>query len=216
MRPSHTPFELLGRWTKNHPIANVNGDPSRSISTRKQLKTDAIWCYPDAFLTSVEPKNFKEAMLESSWIETMQEEIHEFDRLQVWELVPCPDFIMIPSREGIDFEESFAHVARLEAIRIFIVNTAIKNMTIYQMDVKTAFLNDELREVVYVSQPEGFVDQDKPNDVYRVKKELYGVKQAPRAWYDMLSNFLLSQEFSKGAVDLTLFTRKAGGDILLV
>ncbi|GJR89673.1 retrovirus-related pol polyprotein from transposon TNT 1-94 [Tanacetum coccineum] len=117
---------------------------------------------------------------------------------------------------GIDFEESFAHVARLEAIRIFIANVANKNMTIYQMDVKTDFLNGELREVVYVSQPEGFVDQDKPNHVYRLKKALYGLKQAPRAWYDMLSSFLLSQEFSKGAVDPTLFTRKAGRDILLV
>nr|GEW93342.1 retrovirus-related Pol polyprotein from transposon TNT 1-94 [Tanacetum cinerariifolium] len=89
-------------------------------------------------------------------------------------------------------------------------------MTIYQMDVKMAFLNGELREVVYVTQPEGFVDQDKPNHVYRLKKALYGLKQAPRAWYDMMSSFLLSQEFSKGAVDPTLFTRKAGRDILLV
>ncbi|GJU01656.1 retrovirus-related pol polyprotein from transposon TNT 1-94 [Tanacetum coccineum] len=94
--------------------------------------------------------------------------------------------------EGIDFAESFTH-----------------------MDVKTAFLNGELREVVYVSQPEGFVDQHKPNHVYMLKKALYGLKQAPRAWYDMLSNFLLSQNFSRGAVNSTLFTRKAGRDILL-
>ncbi|GJR75045.1 retrovirus-related pol polyprotein from transposon TNT 1-94 [Tanacetum coccineum] len=118
--------------------------------------------------------------------------------------------------EGIDFEESFAPVARIEAIRIFIANAAKKNMTIYQMDVKMAFLNGELREVVYVSQPEGFADQDKPNHVYRLKKALYGLKQAPCAWYDMLSSFLLSQEFSKGVVDPTLFTRKAGRNILLV
>ncbi|GJU27617.1 retrovirus-related pol polyprotein from transposon TNT 1-94 [Tanacetum coccineum] len=117
--------------------------------------------------------------------------------------------------EGINFEESFAHVARIEDIRIFIANAANKNMTIYQMDVKTAFLNVELHEVVYVSQPEGFIDQDKPNHVYRLKKALYGLKQAPCAWYDMLSSFLLLQEFSKGAVDPTLFTRKAGRDILL-
>ncbi|GKA39293.1 retrovirus-related pol polyprotein from transposon TNT 1-94 [Tanacetum coccineum] len=118
--------------------------------------------------------------------------------------------------KGIDFEESFAHVARLEAIRIFITNATNKNMTIYQMDVKTAFLNGELREVVYVSQPEGFIDQDKPNHMYRLKKALYGLKQAPRAWYDMLSSFLLSHEFSKGAVNPILFTRKADHDILLV
>ncbi|GKA09468.1 retrovirus-related pol polyprotein from transposon TNT 1-94 [Tanacetum coccineum] len=185
VQPSHTPFELLGRWTKNHSIANVIRDPSRSISTRKQLKTDTMWCYFDTFITSVEPKNFKEAMLESSWIDAMQEEIHEFERLQVWELVPCQD-------EGINFEESFAPVPRIEAIRIFIANTANKNMTIYQMDVKTAFLNGEPREVVYVSQPKGFVDHDKPNHTYRLKKALYGLKQAPCAWYDMLSSFLLS------------------------
>ncbi|GJR14547.1 retrovirus-related pol polyprotein from transposon TNT 1-94 [Tanacetum coccineum] len=120
------------------------------------------------------------------------------------------------SEEGIDFEELFAPVARIEAICIFIANAANKNMTIYKMDVKTAFLNSELHEMVYVSQPEGFVDQDKPNHVYMLKKALHSLKQAPHVWYDMLSSFLLSQEFSKGAVDPTLFTKKAGRDILLV
>ena len=89
-------------------------------------------------------------------------------------------------------------------------------MTIFQMDVKTAFLNGELREEVYVSQPEGFVDQDNPTHVYKLKKALYGLKQAPRAWYDLLSGFLLSIGFSKGAIDPTLFTKKTGHDILLV
>ncbi|GKC21413.1 retrovirus-related pol polyprotein from transposon TNT 1-94 [Tanacetum coccineum] len=202
-------FELLGKWTKTHPLANVIGDPSRPVSIRKQLQTDAMWCYFNAFLTSVEPKNFKEATLDSSWIEAMQEEIHEFERLEVWELVPCLDFVTLIKlkwifkvkknefggvlknkarlvakgylqEKGIDFEESFAPVARIEAIRIFISNAANKNMTIYQMDVKTAFLNVELREVVYVSQPEGFVDQDNLTHVYRLKKALYGLKQAPR------------------------------------
>ncbi|GJX64959.1 retrovirus-related pol polyprotein from transposon TNT 1-94, partial [Tanacetum coccineum] len=171
VRPSHTPFELLGKWTKDRPIENVIGDPSRSISTRKQLQTDAMWCYFDAFLTSVEPKNYKEAMLEPSKIDAMQEEIHEFEKLQVWELVPCPDLVMLiklkwifkvkkdecgelknkarlvakgyQQEEGIDFEKSFAPVARIEVIRIFIANAATKSMTIYQMDVKTAFLNGE-------------------------------------------------------------------------
>ncbi|GKD88745.1 retrovirus-related pol polyprotein from transposon TNT 1-94 [Tanacetum coccineum] len=118
--------------------------------------------------------------------------------------------------EGIDFEESFTPVARIEAIHIFVTNAAHKNMTIYQMDVKTDFLNDELKEEVYVSQPEGFVDQDNPSHVYKLKNALYGLKQAPRAWYDMLSSFPISQQFSKGAVDPTLFTRHAGNDILLV
>nr|GEX75493.1 retrovirus-related Pol polyprotein from transposon TNT 1-94 [Tanacetum cinerariifolium] len=141
---------------------------------------------------------------------TMKDEIREFDQLQVWELVPQPDCIMIIALkwiykvkldeygdvlkdkarlvakgyrqyEGIDFEESFAPVARIEAIRIFIVNAASKNMTIYQMDVKTAFLNGELKEEVYVSQPKGFVDPDHTTHVYRLKKALHGLKQAPRA-----------------------------------
>nr|GFC30701.1 retrovirus-related Pol polyprotein from transposon TNT 1-94 [Tanacetum cinerariifolium] len=109
--------------------------------------------------------------------------------------------------EGIDFEESFAPVARIEAIHIFIANAASRNMIVYQMDVKTAFLNGELKEKVYVSQPEGFVDPDHPTHVYRLKKALYGLKQAPRAWYDTLSIFLQDNNFSKGAVDPTLFTR---------
>ncbi|GJS87988.1 retrovirus-related pol polyprotein from transposon TNT 1-94 [Tanacetum coccineum] len=91
--------------------------------------------------------------------------------------------------EGIDFEESFAPVARLDAIRIFLAYAAHMNMVVYQMDVKTAFLNGILREEVYVSQPDGFVDQDNPNHVYKLKKALYGLKQAPRAWYDLLSKF---------------------------
>ncbi|GJR44984.1 retrovirus-related pol polyprotein from transposon TNT 1-94 [Tanacetum coccineum] len=118
--------------------------------------------------------------------------------------------------EGIDFEESFTPVARIEAIRIFIANAASKNITIYQMDVKTTFLNGALKEEVYVSQPEGFVDPDHPTHVYRLKKALYGLKQAPRAWYDTLSWFLLDNKFSKGAVDQTLFTQKTCKHILLV
>ncbi|GJR86479.1 retrovirus-related pol polyprotein from transposon TNT 1-94 [Tanacetum coccineum] len=98
--------------------------------------------------------------------------------------------------EGLDFEEFFAPVARLEAIRIFIANAASKNKTVYQMDVKTAFLNGEPKEEVYVHQPECFVDPECLHHVYRLKKALYGLKQAPRAWYDTLSKFLLAQEFS--------------------
>nr|GEX66961.1 retrovirus-related Pol polyprotein from transposon TNT 1-94 [Tanacetum cinerariifolium] len=175
----------------------------------------------------------------------MQEELNEFERLEVWELIPRPDKVMVITlkwiykvkldelggilknkarliacgyrkEEGIDFEESFALVARLEAIRIFLAYAAHKNMVVYQMDVKTAFLNGNLREEVYVSQPDGFVDQDNPNNVYKLKKALYGLKQASRTWYDMLSSFLTSQDFSKGSVDPTLFNRRNGNDLLLV
>nr|GEZ56974.1 retrovirus-related Pol polyprotein from transposon TNT 1-94 [Tanacetum cinerariifolium] len=113
-------------------------------------------------------------------------------------------------KEGIDFEESFAPVARLEAITIFIANAASKNMTVYQMDVKPAFLNGELKEEVYVSQPEGFVVPDRPNHVYHLKKALYSLKQAPKAWYDTFSRFLLADGFSNGVVNPTLFIRKIG------
>ncbi|GJR73457.1 retrovirus-related pol polyprotein from transposon TNT 1-94 [Tanacetum coccineum] len=190
----HTPFEHLGRWTKDHLIENVIRNPSRSVFTRKQLQTDIIWCYFDAFLTSVKTDEFAGVLKNKARLVAQG----------FWQ------------EEGIDFEESFAPVARIEAIRIFIANAAHKNMTIYQMDVKIDFLNGELKEEVYVSQPKGFVDQDNPSHVYKLKKALYGLKQAPHAWYDMLSSFLISQHFSKGAVDPTLFTRKAGNDLLLV
>ncbi|GJT35747.1 retrovirus-related pol polyprotein from transposon TNT 1-94 [Tanacetum coccineum] len=210
MRQLHTQFEHLGRWTKDHPIANMIGDPSRSVSTRKQLETDAMWCYFDAFLTSVEPKNFRQAMTEASWIDATQEEIHEFKRLEILELVSCPDNVFLiklkwiykvkidesggvlknkaqlvaqgfTQEEGINFKESFAPVARIEAIRIFVAYVAHNNMIIYQMDVKTALLNGELKEEVYVSQLKGFVDQGNPSHVYKLKKALYGLKQAPHA-----------------------------------
>ncbi|GKA00081.1 retrovirus-related pol polyprotein from transposon TNT 1-94 [Tanacetum coccineum] len=155
-------------------------------------------------------------------IEAMQEELNEFERLKVWELVPRPDKVMVITLKWVykvkldELGESFAPVARLEAIRIFLAFVAHMNMVVYQMDVKTAFLNGNLREEVYVSQPDGFVDKDKPNHVYKLKKALYGLKQAPRTWYDMLSSFLISQVFSKGSVDPTLFIRRDGKELLLV
>ncbi|GJR97368.1 retrovirus-related pol polyprotein from transposon TNT 1-94 [Tanacetum coccineum] len=243
--PDHQVSEHNSKWTKDHPLENIIGALDRPVSTRLQLHEQALFCYYDAFLTSVEPKNYKDALTQACWIEAMQEELHEFERLEVWELVPPPDKAFVITlkwiykvkldelggilknkarlvargyrqEEGIDFEESFAPVARLEAIRIFLAFAAHMNMVVYQMDVKTAFLNGNLREEVYVSQPDGFVDPDKPNYVYKLKKALYGLKQAPRAWYDMLSSFLISNDFSKGSVDPTLFIRREGKELLLV
>ncbi|GKD82080.1 retrovirus-related pol polyprotein from transposon TNT 1-94, partial [Tanacetum coccineum] len=119
----------------------------------------------------------------------------EFERLIVWELVPALSHSLVI---GIRW------VYKIELDEYG------------EMDVKTAFLNGELNEVVYVSQPEGFVDPDLPTHVYRLKKALYGLKQAPRAWYVKLSRFFMSTRFSKGVVDPTLFTRKIGKHILLV
>ncbi|GKA89895.1 retrovirus-related pol polyprotein from transposon TNT 1-94 [Tanacetum coccineum] len=178
---------------KHNPLAPVDNDPFINVfapepSSEASSSEDFI-----------EPKNFKSAITEDCWFQAMQDEIHEFDQLQVWELVLRLDCVMIIAQEGIDFEESFAPVVCIEAIRIFISNAASKNMTIYQMNVKTAFLNGELKEEVYVCQPKGFVDLDHPTHVYRLKKALYGLKQAPRAWYDTLSWFLLDNKFSKDA-----------------
>nr|GEZ59015.1 retrovirus-related Pol polyprotein from transposon TNT 1-94 [Tanacetum cinerariifolium] len=115
-------------------------------------------------------------------------------------------------KEGVDFKESFTPVARLEAIRLFIAYAAHKSFTIYQMDVKIAFLYGPLKEEVYVNQPDEFVDPYHPDKVYRLKKALYGLKQVPRAWYDELSNFLVSKGFSKRSIDPTLFISKHGED----
>nr|GEX58309.1 Gag-Pol polyprotein [Tanacetum cinerariifolium] len=135
-------------------------------------------------VSTAEPKNIKEAMADFTWIEAMQEELHQFDRLQ---------------EEGIDFEESFAPVACLEAVWIFVAYAAHKSFPIYQMDVKTEFLDGPLKEEVYVAQSDGFVDPDHPEKVYRLRKALYGLKQAPRAWYDELLKFLISKGFTKDA-----------------
>ncbi|GJU63337.1 retrovirus-related pol polyprotein from transposon TNT 1-94 [Tanacetum coccineum] len=197
------PSDHLRKWSKDHPLDNIVGNPSRPVSTRKQLASDALWCCFHTELSKVEPKNFKMAVTEDSWFEAMQNEIHEFDRLEVWVLVPKPKGVMIIAlkwiykvkldeygdvlknkarlvakgyrqEEGIDFEESFAPVARIEAIRIFIANAATKNMIIYQMDVKTAFLNGDLQEEVFVSHPKGFEDPNNPtNNVYRLKRRLF-------------------------------------------
>nr|GEU89663.1 ribonuclease H-like domain-containing protein [Tanacetum cinerariifolium] len=118
--------------------------------------------------------------------------------------------------KGIDFEESFAPVARIEAIRIFLAYVAHKSFTVFQMDVKTAFLHGSLKEVVYVCQPQGFIDADHPSHVYKLKKALYGLKQALRAWYDELSTFLLQNHFFKGTIDPMLFIRRFQDDILVI
>ncbi|GJU41883.1 retrovirus-related pol polyprotein from transposon TNT 1-94 [Tanacetum coccineum] len=208
----------------DHPLEQVRGNPTMPVQTRRQLATDPEMCMFTLTVSIVEPKNIKEAMVDSAWIEAMQDELHQFDILKNKK---DEDRTVIRNKarlvakgyaqeEGIDFEESFAPVARLEAVRIFVAYAAHKFFPIYQMDVKTAFLNGPLKEEVYVAQPEGFVDPDHPEQVYLLRKALYGLKQAPRAWYDELSNFLMSKGFTKGTINPTLFKIKYGEDILLV
>ncbi|GJU30404.1 retrovirus-related pol polyprotein from transposon TNT 1-94 [Tanacetum coccineum] len=209
----HQQHRSIDRWTKNHPLEQVIGDPSKPVMTRKRLQNDAEVCMYALTVSTIKPKNIKEAMLDHSWIESMQDELNQFKRLDNKSHLVSKGY---GQEEGIDFKDSFAPVARLEAVRIFVAYVTHKNFLIFQMDVKTAFLNGPLKEEVFVQQPDGFVDPDFPNHVYRLKKALYGLKQALRAWYDKLSSFLIEHHFTKRIVDPTLFTRRHGDDILLV
>nr|GEU99063.1 retrovirus-related Pol polyprotein from transposon TNT 1-94 [Tanacetum cinerariifolium] len=159
------PYEYL--WTKDYPLKQVIGEPSRLVLTRKQLRTDGDMC-------------------------------------------------MYALTEGIDFEESFALVGRMEAIRIFLEYDAHKSFVVFQMDIKTALLHGTLKEDIYVCQPKGFIDVDHPSHVYKLKKALYGLKQAPKAWYDELSKFLQQNHFNKGTIDPMLFIRRFDDDISVV
>ncbi|GJY17286.1 retrovirus-related pol polyprotein from transposon TNT 1-94 [Tanacetum coccineum] len=182
-QPHHSEYQ----WTKDHPLEQVSGNPSKPVQTRRQLATDPEISGPRASTGCQTPIPQK--------------------------LVDKP---LARNEEGIDFEESFATIALLEDVLIFVAFATHKSFLIYQMDVKTAFLNGPLKEELYVAQPNGFVDPDHPEKVYRLRKVLYGLKQAPRAWYDELSNFLMSKGFTKGTIDPILFMIRYGEDILLM
>ncbi|GJU25036.1 integrase, catalytic region, zinc finger, CCHC-type containing protein [Tanacetum coccineum] len=194
---NNPPLEHAQKWTKDHPLENVIGDINRPVSIRRQLETDAMWCFFNEFLENVEPKNFKEAVQYPCWIDAMQEEIYEFERLAVWELVPAPLHSLVIGLKWVykikldEYGDVLKNKARLVA-KGYRREAGINfKESFTPMDVKTAILNGELNEVVYVSQPEGFVNPDLPTHVYRLKKALYGLKQAPRAWYNKLSSALV-------------------------
>ncbi|KAI3692747.1 hypothetical protein L6452_32569 [Arctium lappa] len=239
---SSNPLPHEQKWTKEHPISQIIGDPSKTVQTRSASMN---LCMHDSFLSKFEPTRVSEALADPEWVISMQEELNQFDALKFWRLVPKPKGKTIigtkwifkikkdeagtvirnkarlvakgyRQEEGIDYDETYAPVARLEAIRMFLAYAAHKNFTVFQMDVKTAFLNGILKEEVYVSQPEGFVNHENPNHVYILDKALYGLKQAPRAWYDVLSTFLVKSVFSKGMVDTTLCIKKEKADIILI
>nr|GEV93161.1 hypothetical protein [Tanacetum cinerariifolium] len=198
------------QWTNDHPLEQVIGEPPRPVLTRNQLKTDGDMCFYALTVSIKGPKSIKEALTDPAWIESIQEELHQFIRLDVWELVSSPDGIKPLTLKWL-FKNKHD-----EEIRIFLAYVAHKGLTVYQMDVKTAFLHGSLKEDVYVCQPEGFIGADHPSHVYKLKKALCGIKQAPRAWYDELFTFLLQNGFSKGTIDPTLFTRRFDNDILVV
>nr|GEW32950.1 hypothetical protein [Tanacetum cinerariifolium] len=188
-------INIFNTPTRDHPLEQAIGNPTQSIRTRHQLETDGKMCMFALIVSRTQPNNIKEAMADSAWIETMQEELHQFDRLDIWELVGIP----LCKNEGIDFKESFTLVALLEAVRLFVVYAAHKSFHVYPMDVKTSFLNGPLKEEVYVNQPDGYDDLHCLDKVYRLKKALYGLKQAPRATEyqlaDLFTKALLEERF---------------------
>ncbi|GKB37041.1 retrovirus-related pol polyprotein from transposon TNT 1-94 [Tanacetum coccineum] len=191
------------------------------------------------------PKNVNEALGDESWIVAMQEELNQFIANDVWELVPQPKNMTIigtkwvfrnkldengivsqnkarlvaqgyNQQEGIDYDETYAPVARLESIRILLAYACALDFKLFQMDVKSAFLNGFINEEVYVAQPPRFIDFKKPDHVYKLKKALYGLKQAPKAWYDRLKAFLVKHEYKIGMVDNTLFTKKKSSNLIIM
>ena len=192
---------------RDHPLDTIIGDISRGVQTRSRL---ASFCEHFSFVSSIEPKKIDKALKDVDWVNAMHEELNNFTRNQVWELVERPkdhnvigtkwvfrnkqdqDGIVIRNKarlvaqgytqvEGLNFRETYAPVARLEAIRILLAYACAHNIKLYQMDVKSAFLNGYINELVYVEQPPGFEDEKKSNHVYKLRKALYGLKQAPRA-----------------------------------
>nr|GFA69749.1 retrovirus-related Pol polyprotein from transposon TNT 1-94 [Tanacetum cinerariifolium] len=198
------------KWTKDHPLYKIIGDPKLSVRTKGQLTNSCLFVY---LLSSIEPAKVAEALKDPDWVSAMQDELNQFARLKVWRLVPRPEGKTIIKtkwifknkkdesslvmqnkarlvavgycqQKDIDYDKTFALVAQIKAIRLFLAYASHKDFTVFQMDVKTAFLNGILKEEVYVGQPPGFVSKQYPDHVYALDKALYGLKQAPRAWYD--------------------------------
>nr|GFA79078.1 hypothetical protein [Tanacetum cinerariifolium] len=166
MHTFYQPYPHEYQWSKDHPLEQAIGESSRPVLTRNQLRSDGDMCMYALTVSTMKPLNVKQAMTDLAWIDSMQEKLHQFKRLD----------------EGIDFKESFDSVARMEAIRVFLAYVAHKSFIVFQMDVKTTFLHGTLKEDVYMCQLKGFIDDDHPSHVYKLKKALYGIKQAPKAW----------------------------------
>ncbi|GKA36321.1 putative ribonuclease H-like domain-containing protein, partial [Tanacetum coccineum] len=188
------PTTLNTRIHKDHPIKNVIGDVKSSVQTRRMIRSTSVQgMNPQAFL--------KLYLIHLGWKQRMKNFCNSSCNRQ---------------EEGIDYEEFFAPVARIEAIRLFLAYASFMGFLVYQMDVKSAFLYGTIKEEVYVTQPLRFNDPDHPDKFYKVVKALYGLHQAPRAWYETLANYLLSNGFKRGKIDQTLFIKKQKGDIFLV
>nr|GEW45718.1 ribonuclease H-like domain, reverse transcriptase, RNA-dependent DNA polymerase [Tanacetum cinerariifolium] len=203
------PFvEVKQHTTGDYAFISYNFDQQRDNHT------DFQHCLFSCFLSQVEPRSVAQALEDPSWVDTMQEEMQQFKFQNVWVLVDLPPGHR--QEEGIDYDEVFTPVARIEAIRLFLAFASYMGFLVYQMDVKSAFLYGRIEEEVYVIQPKGFVDPQHPKKVYKVVKALYGLHQAPRAWYATLSTFLLKHGYRRGTIDKTLFLKKNNRDIILV
>nr|GEW29702.1 hypothetical protein [Tanacetum cinerariifolium] len=181
------------RTNNDHPVAQIIGDLSSTTQTRN------------------EPKRVHQALKDPSWIEAMLEELLQNKKDERGIVVRNKARLVAQGHaqeEGIDYEEVFAPVARIEAIRLFLAYASFMRFMVYQMDVKSAFLYGTIEEEVYVCQPPGFEDPDHPEKVYKLVKALYGLHQAPRAWYETLANYLLENGFHRGQIDQTLFIKK--------
>nr|GEX86511.1 retrovirus-related Pol polyprotein from transposon TNT 1-94 [Tanacetum cinerariifolium] len=178
----YQPYPHEKKWTKDHPLHKIIGDPKSSVRTKGQL---AKLCLFSCLLSSIEPANVAKALRDADWV-------------------------------SIDYDETFAPVTRIEAIRLFLVYATHNDFTVFQIDVKIAFLNGILKEEVYVGQPPGFFSKQYLDHVYALDKALYGLKQAPRAWYDVLLQFLIESGFQKGSIDTTLFIKKKRKHIMLI
>ncbi|GJS20476.1 putative ribonuclease H-like domain-containing protein [Tanacetum coccineum] len=204
------------RIHKDHPKGQILGDPTSAVQTRRKIQKassaqqalvsyiykyirtnhkDHQNCLFACFLSQEEPNTISQDLQDESWVEAMQEELLQFKLQKVWVLVDLP---YGKKEEGIDYDEVFAPVARIEAIRLFLAFASYMGFTVYQIDVKSVFLYGTIEEEVYVHQPPGFVDPAHPNKVYKVIKALYGFHQAPRAWYETFSSFLMENGFGRG------------------
>ncbi|WVZ64090.1 hypothetical protein U9M48_013659 [Paspalum notatum var. saurae] len=224
--------------TSGHPKELIIGSPTRGVTTRSRNTAAFVQAY--SFVSSIEPTTIDQTLSDPDWVNAMHEELNNFTRNEVWTLEAKPkgakvigtknkqddegNIVRNKARlvakgysqvEGIDFGETFATVARLEAIRFLLAYASHHDMKLYQMDVKSEFLNGYINELVYVEQPPGFEDPNHPDYVYRLSKALYGLKQAPRAWYERLRDFLLEKGFTIGRVDTTLFTKKMDNELFI-
>nr|GEU80475.1 hypothetical protein [Tanacetum cinerariifolium] len=192
----YQPYPHEKKWTKDHLLYKIIGDPKSSVRTREQLANSCLFEY---LLSSIEPANVAEALKDVDWVSVRQDELDQFARLKSvfvgQKYVYLNTYQGYCQQKGIDYDETFTHVARIEAIRLFLTYAAHKDFTVFQMDVKTEFLNGILKEEVYVGQLLGFVSKQYTDHVYALDKALYILKQAHRAWYDVLSKFLIDNGF---------------------